>query len=123
MAATQEVLQKFNQWVDTLTHPISMEQAKDYAVYFIANHINAAKVGTRGAVYDLFESVREFADMKKRMYVNQLDATETMKTDTMRNIAYAIVWAVEHDGFDTVKYDPISKWGMDISKMHGIDPA
>jgi len=115
MYLKQEVLPTFYEWISSLDKPVPLEEAKKYARYFIVNHIDPVKAGSRGCVYDLFESVVEYAQIKQLLHQNQLDNLAVMHINNLENIANGIVWCVEHDGFDTVKYDPITQWGMDIT--------
>lgn len=123
MYLEDEILPKFHQWVNSLSTPVTMKEAKKYAKFFIAKYIDPAKAGTRGAVYDLFEDVYEYAQMRKLLHAGQMDAMETLRTTNLHDLAYGIVWAMEHDGFDTVKYDPITQWGMDITTNSRDIPA
>ena len=118
MYLKNEVLPTFNAWVNSLDSLVDIEKAKKYAKYFIAKHIDPTKAQTRGAVYDLFEDVYEYAEMKKVIEKGQIDGAHMLRIDNLSILAKCIVWAIEHDGFDTVKYDTIDKWGMDILSVN-----
>ena len=41
----------------------------------------------------------------------------TLQTNNLSILAWCVTWAMEHDAFDLLKYDPIGEWGGDIT--HG----
>lgn len=114
MYLKNDVLPTFEQWVRSQNNPVLMADAKRLARGFLLKHVNPASAHTRGAVYELFENVANYADTRLSLYGNRLDQAETLCLENMHVLARGIVWAVEHDGFDQVKYDPITQWGKDI---------
>ena len=122
MYLEKEILPAFSKFVESISEPVSLDNAKGYAQNFLAKCVSAAKAGSRGAVYDLFESVAEYAKMKKILEEERVDSRVAMQTHNMLTIARCIVRAMEHDAFDTLKYDPITQWGADI-KTAGMSPT
>lgn len=116
MYLKKEILPKFTQWAESLKTAVAIGDAKRYAQYFINNTIDPSKVPSRGAVYDLFESLYEYYEMHKVLHAGRISPEEMLRIDNLHNLAYGVVWAMEHDAFDVVKYDPITHWGMDIKK-------
>lgn len=114
MYLEKEVLTKFIKWINSLPAAVSMADAKKHAKFFIHKYIDPAKAGSRGAVYDFFEELCSYADMNKSIHAGQMNAADVMKNDNMSTISQGIVWMMQHDGFDTVKYDALTKWGHDI---------
>lgn len=108
------VLPKFSEWVQSLDHIVPMEHGKKYARYFVVNNIDPSQIKSRGEVYNLFEKVYEYAEMKKIMNKGKMDKSESMCTDNLYTLANCIVWIMEHDAFDSIKYEPITEWGDDI---------
>lgn len=119
MYCETEVLPKFFKWVHEIKEVVPMDEARKYGQFFIANHIDAEKVGTRGALYDYFEKVKHYADMQKLINHGKLSAEDALIAENTCVLSRGIIWATQHDGFDDVKYDPISEWGMDIERMYG----
>jgi len=117
MYLEEKVLPTFIQWVKSLKEPVDMKDAKKHARYFIRTHIDPVKATSRGAVYDLFESVSDYYKMHKVLNPGTMSAAETLLADNMHALASGVVWAMEHDAFDLVKYDPIPTWGPDILRV------
>lgn len=115
----KEVLPIFKQWTDSMSTVVSMKDAKKYGRFFIANYIDPVKAGSRGAIYDLFEDLEEYAGVHSLIYAGKIPEPEHIKLKNFETLAKGIVWAMEHDGFDSVKYDPIQTFGPDISMYHG----
>lgn len=108
----KEVLPIFRKWVGDTTQLVPMKHAKKYGQYFIAHHIDPRKVENRGEIYDFFEKLADYVDMHETITGNK-----DMHSENMRTLALGIVWAVQHDGFDYVKYEAVQNWGEDIVNM------
>jgi len=117
MYLEEKVVPTFVQWVKSLKEPVDMKDAKSYARYFLRNHVDPVKAESRGAVYDLFESVSDYYEMHKVLNPGGLSAAEKLFADNMSVISKGMVWSMEHDAFDLVKYDPVPTWGPDILRV------
>ncbi len=117
MYLQEKILPAFVQWVKSLKEPVCMKDAKKHARYFIKNHINPTEIPSRGAVYDLFESLSEYYEMHKILHKGAMTAEDVKFFDNMYTLSSGVVWAMEHDAFDLVKYDPIPTWGPDILRV------
>lgn len=122
MYLKKEVLPSFHNWINSLKNPINIDDAKQYGMYFIAKYIDPKKSDSRGDVYDLFEDIKKYGEIKKLLYGNQMKSDDTLRTENLCKVSQGIIWAVQHDGFDSIKYDPIKKWGIDIEKA-GKEPS
>lgn len=115
-----EVLPIFEKWVTTeFPKLVETKEAFKWGQKFIKAHINPTKISSRGEVYNLFEDVAEYAEAKREIYFPRLNDKEQMDLQNMESLAWGIVWAIDHDGFDTVKYNKIDKWGSDIMEAAG----
>lgn len=119
MYVEKEVLPIFRKWVESMVNVVPMSDARRYGQFFVANHIDPARIESRGEVYDFFEKVENYAEMKKAMYSGAMDSQDAVRCENMETLAKGIIWAVQHDGFDAVKHDPIKMWGSEISAMAG----
>lgn len=115
MYLKREILPQFTKWLSGIGHEICDDDAMKYARDFLKNYVDPKKAGTRGGVYDLFEDVHKYAKMKKLLYAGQMSADEHIKTNNLETVSEAVTWAVQHDAFDVMKYDPITHWGKDIT--------
>lgn len=106
----KEVYPKFTEWVSKQTEVV--EADKKHGQYFIAHFIDPLKVECRGHVYDFAESIENHI----RFSMHEAPANQ-MHHHNAINLALSISWAVQHDGFDEVKYTPFSSWGEDIHLM------
>jgi len=112
-----DVLPRFSEWVKSIDSLIvDPMEARKYAKYFLLKYVDPAQSGSRGAIYDLFEDVYEYAKMDKLMNTGKYSAAELMHITNLCYLAYAKVSVMEHDAFDELKYDPIAQWGMVINK-------
>ena len=120
MYLEKEVLPKFVKWINSLSEAVNIGDAKDYARFFIKNYIEPAKAQSRGSVYDFFEDLCKYADINKVVNAGNMNAADIMKNSNMHTISQGIVWVIEHDGLDAVKYDALTTWGYDILSQNEI---
>lgn len=117
MYLKKEVLPLFYDWVSTFPKLVSMDDAKKYGMFFVANNIDPNKVESRGEVYKLFEDVKTYGEVQKSMFARQMKQDEMLRLENLCTVARGVIWAIEHDALDSIKYDPIDSWGMDILKV------
>lgn len=106
----KEVYPKFEAWVKEQTEEI--KACKSHGQYFLAHHVDPSKVTNRGEVYDFSEAIKTNAEFEAASSTS--DAAMSLHTINKIALADSINWAVQHDGFDCVKYDNFDSWGLDV---------
>lgn len=121
MDLKEQVFPIFKNWVDTMAQPVPMKHAKNLGRYFIANHIPATAVDCRGEIYEAFEDISVYADTHTALHKAQMSEADRIRCENMETLAKGIVWAIEHDGFDVVKYEAFGEYGPDIMQFRGAE--
>lgn len=107
-----EVLPSFVNYTNSVSAVVSMDNARYYGQHFLKYHIDPNRINSRGDVYEEFEKFRSYAEVSK--LINP--GAETAQTQNMHVLANGVIWALEHDAFDCIKWDSFSDWGMDIQE-------
>ena len=106
------VMPQFGAWCKGFIEQLPEDDVMSNARLFLKNHVDVTMLKNRGEVYEAFEDLKTFAKLAK--VINASSPQDALYYDNMETLAQGIVWCVEHDGFDLVKYDDFTSWGKDI---------
>lgn len=115
----QVIYDSFRGVVDRMTRPLEMEEAQREGQAFIADYVPPTMIANRRELYDMFKKLSDYAKMHMAMHMNTMSEPEKLKYHNMCTLAKGIKWAVEHDGHDLVRDQPVQEWGHDIMAMKG----
>lgn len=105
-----EVMPEFIKYINSKSEMMTLDDARYHGQHFLKDYVDPSRVDSRGDIYETFEKIKDYAEVHKM--INQ--GRETVQSSNMSILANGIIWALEHDAFDCIKWEPFSEWGMDI---------
>lgn len=104
------VIPQFVTWVNGIQEEVQLEEAMQMGREFIKSTVDVNSIKNRGELYDAFEELKSYA----KLSLHLREQGSALVYTNMQTLAQGVIWAVQHDGFDSVKYLPLSAWGVDI---------